>query len=201
MPTVKSNISDLPEVSGYIFGATIKKMAESKNGVLWTKGAAIRALDGRPLTVPIASRERIHEILSLQFSGVVLRDHKHFDDVNYFLPSLSLAQEIFAGSAWFRSHVGNWPEVFDCDDFAYCLKGWFAFHRFKTADPNETTYSALAAGIIWAGPTDGGDVGDGHVVNVVITSDKGVCFIDASSSHPEVLSANAFDRKARFIII
>ena len=125
--------------------------------------------------------------LVAQFPDAKFREPEEFDDDIYMLPPLAAAQAIFAEQRWLKLTDRNlfyWPQVFDCDDFAYALKTAFSIAHFENASIRDPD-AGLAAGILWCGDSTTGR----HVLNFVVTSDQGVWVFDATPTSTAQCSA------------
>ncbi len=199
-------ISALPELEGSVFGPTAPKSVYRKKrfyvkGRRMKRGLKFSSDQGQPCKPRLAKNEHIYAILATQFGGQTanpppfLRPPGDFDDVDYYLPPLAMVKNVFRERLKLTKGIAYWPEVFDCDDYVYCLKTVFSLHRFRTADLNER-YAAMAVGALWGGP-----VLAGHVVNVVVTADAGVCIVDSTSSSKTIYAADEWTDPVRYIVI
>ena len=90
----------------------------------------------------IAERDFIEHKLKEVFN--LSPDHPiYIGDQKYFIPAEDRIREITSASL--QHHQQYYAERFDCDDFAFVLKGEFCLHSFKNA---ELEFS-LCAGILW----------------------------------------------------
>lgn len=136
------------------------------------------AADGSALT-PGASQGTIVSVNSVRgtvqqhLSGKFASDPGiRFGDGTYYLPTLQEVQEILQQS---QSDRRTWlAERFDCDDFAYVLKGEMSIHSYDTGDLR----FGLCVGMVW-GNFDW--VSGYHAVNWFISNDGVLRFIEPQS--------------------
>lgn len=127
---------------------------------------------GMDAQVRVPTNVDVYDILVAQFGKDPVRPAVDFDDTAYFLPSPKLADQFFGERTEFLGNISPWPQVFDCDDLAYCVKAVFTLHRARVTDVASLP-AGMAAGIMWCGTP-----GTGHVMNFVIT-DQGIRLYDA----------------------
>lgn len=134
--------------------------------------AGAEALPGAPkgTVVPTSSLDGlVRKILDGKFGpdpGI------RFGDGSFYLPTQAEVEQILSASALDRR---QWlAERFDCDDFAYVLKGEMSVHTYETADLK----FGLCVGMVWGNF----DWVDGfHAVNWFIANDQVLRFIEPQS--------------------
>jgi hypothetical protein len=95
-----------------------------------------------------------------------------YGDGTYYLPTVQEVEQILAAS---QSDRRTWlEERFDCDDFAYVLKGEMSVHAYDTGDIS----FGLSVGMVW-GNFDW--VTGYHAVNWFVASDGVLRFIEPQS--------------------
>jgi hypothetical protein len=141
---------------------------------------------------PEVSREQLHTMLAGAFGEVALRPPEAFDDRIYYLPLLAEARKVFDLRSMATRNA--WGEVFDCEDFAYWLRSDFAFHRYCSIGSD--IFMPFAAGILW------GRLGDAkHALNIVVTSDEGVCLMDSMPGGSKIAPKSDWQVTADYIVI
>lgn len=93
-------------------------------------------------------------------------------DANFYVPTLAELRAIIARSQAHRQQYT--AERFDCDDFAYVLKGEFSLHFYKASN----LVCGIAAGIIWGRFSW---INEFHSANFGITSDQGFVLVEPQS--------------------
>jgi len=111
----------------------------------------------------IAERDYIEYKLKEAFN--LPPDHPiYIGDEKYFVPAEERIREITSTSL--QHHQQYYAERFDCDDFAYVLKGEFCLHTFKNAESE----FGLCAGILWG---EFSWVTGQHAINWALIAPKG----------------------------
>lgn len=133
-------------------------------------------MSGQESLIPSASQgtvvpvNTVQGIVNQQLTGLFASDSGiRFGDGTYYLPTIQEVQEILSKS---ESDRRTWlAERFDCDDFAYVLKGEMSVHAYDTGDIRY----GLCVGMVWANFTW---VKGYHAVNWFIASDGTLRFIE-----------------------
>lgn len=98
----------------------------------------------------------------------------YLGDSNYYLPTQQEIQTILSASQVDRH---KWiSDKFDCDDFAYALKGEMSTHAYETTDLKY----GLCVGIVW-GNFDW--VEGYHAINWCITSEEKLLLIEPQNDN------------------
>lgn len=195
---VSNLITNLPSAEGTLFGPVISGAAKGGPfaGGAWRKnGLSLKPEHGEAGSMRVATNGQLHGILVAQFGEMVLRPPADFDDVSYYLPPARVVESVFRSRQSLTRGIHYWPEVFDCDDFVYCLKSIFSLHRFRTSDVSGT-YAAMTAGMLW-----GGGPGRGHVMNIVVTADRGILIVDPTPQARSIYPAAEWTDGVRYIVI
>lgn len=195
---VSNLISNLSSAEGTLFGPVISgaaKVGPFAVGAWRKNGLSLKPEHGETGSMRVATNEQLYGILEAQFGRDHLRPFPEFDDVVYYLPTYATVDRVFRSRQSLTRGIHYWPEVFDCDDFVYCLKSIFSLHRFRTSDVSGT-YAAMAAGMLW-----GGGPGRGHVMNIVVTADRGILIVDPTPQARSIYPAAEWTDGVRYIVI
>jgi hypothetical protein len=121
----------------------------------------------------IARSDRVDQIARAALSSKLSQDPGiRYGDAVYYLPTVQEVQHILSASQLDRR---QWlQERFDCDDFAYVLKGEMSAHAY---DAGELRFG-LCVGMVW-GNFDW--VTGYHAVNWFIAADERLRFIEPQS--------------------
>ncbi len=115
--------------------------------------------------------ESLKILVQRALAGKLANDHEiHYGDTHFYLPTLAEVALILQASHLDRK---KWmQERFDCDDFAYVLKGEMSAHAYDAPD----LHLGLCSGIVWGCFDWTGD--EFHAVNWAVTSDEVVWLIE-----------------------
>jgi hypothetical protein len=150
-------------------------------------------------SAPVISAADLRSILAAQFPSASLRPPEEFDDDAYLTPPLAVAQAMFAERRWLRlakKNVFYWPQVYDCDDFAYALRAAFSIHHFENAAARDLE-AGIAVGMMMCGNATNGR----HMLNCVVTSDQGVWVFDATPTSLGQYEAKLLGKPVSYIVI
>lgn len=133
-------------------------------------------LSGQESLIPSASQgtvvsvNTVQGIVQRQLTGKFASDPGiRFGDGTYYLPTIQEVREILSKS---QADRRTWlAERFDCDDFAYVLKGEMSIHAYDTGDIRY----GLCVGMVWG---NFAWVKGYHAVNWFIASDGALRFIE-----------------------
>lgn len=118
----------------------------------------------------VADAKGVDQIVQAALAGKFSNDPGlRYGDASYYLPTLAEVRQILRAS---RLDRRTWlAERFDCDDFAYVLKGEMSAHAY---DAGELRFG-LCVGIVWANFkwVDGY-----HAVNWFVASDQKLRLIE-----------------------
>lgn len=121
-------------------------------------------------TGTVASSNDLQEMVQKTLAGNLAEDPGiRFGDGSFYLPTIEEIQLILQSSELDRR---EWlAERFDCDDFAYVLKGEMSTHAYQS----DSLRYALCVGLVW-GSFDWID--EYHAVNWFIESGGNLAFIE-----------------------
>lgn len=135
--------------------------------------AILESLGTEKSTGVVAESDAVSEALQQQLRGKLSSDPGiRLGDVGFYLPAIQEVKVILAASSLERK---TWTaERFDCDDFAYALKGEMSLHSYASTSQR----FGLCVGIVW-GNFDW--VAGFHAVNWFIADDGVIRFIEPQS--------------------
>jgi hypothetical protein len=129
------------------------------------------------------SRDEILRSLSAAFGEKIIRGRDIDTVINCgddYYQAIAPAEVIRIASAsgiYRRVYV---PSLFDCEDFAFCMKAEFCHYAYR---PDNGLAHGLAFGIIWGKFSWGGD--SNHAANFFLTPDRQVWLIGHDSDGPK----------------
>jgi hypothetical protein len=121
----------------------------------------------------VAQQSRVSTIVQTALAGKFSSDPGiRYGDGYFYLPTLAEVQQILVASQLDRR---TWlAERFDCDDFAYVLKGEMSIHAYDSGDLRY----GLCVGMVWG---DFDWVAGYHAINWFIASDMVLRLIEPQS--------------------
>ena len=145
-------------LAGHLVGPRVNAARESDAGFLEVTPGSV------------ASKNTVEGVVQQYLSGKFSGDPGiRYGDGTYYLPTLQEVQLILSES---QANRRTWlEERFDCDDFAYVIKGEMSVHAYDTGDIKY----GLSVGIVW-GNFDW--VSGYHAVNWFVASDGVLRFIE-----------------------
>lgn len=143
--------------------------------ITFDQRAELALVPGAPAVAPgiVATSSSLEGVVRQKLSGKLGDDPGiRFGDGSFYLPTVKEVQHILKSSQLDRR---QWMEErFDCDDFAYVLKGEMSVHAYESNDLR----FALCVGMVWG---DFDWVQGYHAVNWFIASDREIRFIEPQS--------------------
>jgi hypothetical protein len=154
--------------------------APTRRGTVVTPaGAAGLAVAAAPAAAApggnIATAAQIEAFIRQSLAGKLASPNLiRLGDASFYVPTLAELRAIIARSQGHRKQYT--AERFDCDDFAYVLKGEFSSHFYEASN----LVCGIAAGIIWGLFSW---IAEFHSANFGITSDHGFVLIEPQSGN------------------
>ena len=150
--------------TGIVVGPAFPRERSATDG--WSSPLGSNPAQGEGAVKPSQLRALItRQLAAFLAPGALRMTDVEFDDDVYYLPSRAEVEAIFHGDT--LPVPGYARNVFDCDDFAYRLKLEFSLHRYLHT--GQTVATPFAVGILWTRD---------HVMNLAVTSDACVLFLD-----------------------